>query len=454
MYFNILIAEDDDSIRELICHNIERIFAKDYPSLNLKLVDVDNGKKAVEIAKEQKQEIILTDIVMPQMTGIEATKIIRTFDKTVPILALTTLDTSQEIDEIMNSGVSTYTKKPLNRKIFTAQIKMLVDFYLNRQLKYNKNTINLFTKNIFKRKTDFTIDREEDLMEFWEFLIQYFDKEYSNIPEILNIIYDLELGLLKNNSDNHIMLEENENHIYLTVYDINDYAFKYMEKLVSEVNDVDFENIKYNHNSISFILNKIPEVKEIEKEVITEDEQAIEKKEIPTVHLSAIRYSIAEYVSAVELLDELDPNIQDKIEMFFDTIDLLFITLYKFEDNSNDSKLLIKEIIQSFEKFNTILLNIGVFNTIANSFAQLIEFMKCLDYEIFNDTDKRILFSSVLQSVCGDIEKWINVIFIDKDTDNIHYFDASFADNCFTIENLFTEVESELADDDDDLEFF
>ena len=45
----------------------------------------------------------------------------------------------------------------------------------------------------------------------------------------------------------------------------------------------------------------------------------------------------------------------------------------------------------------------------------------------------------MFQSVIGDIEKWINIIFIDRDTDNIHYLDASFVDNCYTIENVFSE---------------
>ena len=177
-------------------------------------------------------------------------------------------------------------------------------------------------------------------------------------------------------------------------------------------------------------------------------------KKTSNIELDAIRYSITEYVTAVDFINELDPTTYDKIEIFFETIDLLFITLYEFEDPLNNTKKLIDEVIQSLKKFNLILTNMGIFDVVANSFALLIDFMKNLKHEIFDYIEKRILFSNVLQSVLGDIEKWINVVFMDKNTDNIHYFDASFADNCLTIENLFIEVENTFEDSDDDLEFF
>ena len=49
---------------------------------------VDNGEAAVEMVKTNKYDIVLMDIHMPGISGIEATKIIRTFDKELTIFAL------------------------------------------------------------------------------------------------------------------------------------------------------------------------------------------------------------------------------------------------------------------------------------------------------------------------------------------------------------------------------
>lgn len=59
---------------------------------------------------------------------------------------------------------------------------------------------------------------------------------------------------------------------------------------------------------------------------------------------------------------------------------------------------------------------------------------------------------SMFRGVGVDLESWISTIFIHHSTEDIHYFDASFANNCFEIESLLQQKEIESSDDD--LEFF
>ena len=52
-----------------------------------------------------------------------------------------------------------------------------------------------------------------------------------------------------------------------------------------------------------------------------------------------------------------------------------------------------------------------------------------------------------------DFDKWIDLVFISKKTDNIHYFDASFANTCLELEMIFKSKDN-IKYDDDNLEFF
>jgi len=54
-------------------------------------------------------------------------------------------------------------------------------------------------------------------------------------------------------------------------------------------------------------------------------------------------------------------------------------------------------------------------------------------------------------SVLEDLYNWIDMVFVQKNTDNVNYFDASFSNTCLELENIF---ESETSQDDDSLDFF
>ncbi|GER59966.1 histidine kinase [Patiriisocius marinus] len=81
---NILIV-DDNKINQLITRKfVERHGAKGNT--------VGSGQEAIELAKNNKYDVILMDINMPEMNGFEATEIIRSFDNEIPIIALTAVD--------------------------------------------------------------------------------------------------------------------------------------------------------------------------------------------------------------------------------------------------------------------------------------------------------------------------------------------------------------------------
>jgi len=117
----ILVAEDEELnwmfIREMLRKTGARIIrAKD-------------GIEAVELTKEFHPDAVLMDIKMPEMNGIEATKQIRAFSATVPIIAQTAYVMAEEQAESIRAGCNHFVTKPLDRTV----VMELIDSYFRKQ---------------------------------------------------------------------------------------------------------------------------------------------------------------------------------------------------------------------------------------------------------------------------------------------------------------------------------
>lgn len=113
---DILVVEDNDSNYFLVetmlsDHNLER---------------ARNGKEAVEMAKSRKFAIILMDVRMPVMDGLEATRQIRKFDDKIPIVALTANSFDSDREAAIEAGCSAYLAKPVRQKdLLSVMAKLL-----------------------------------------------------------------------------------------------------------------------------------------------------------------------------------------------------------------------------------------------------------------------------------------------------------------------------------------
>jgi CheY-like chemotaxis protein/serine phosphatase RsbU (regulator of sigma subunit) len=112
---NILIAEDVDINFYLLVEALKQTKANVRRALN--------GVEAVKYCKENKVDIILMDIRMPEMDGIEATKAIRKFNTDIPIIAQTAHGEESDMENIEAAGCNDYISKPINLKSFLATIK-------------------------------------------------------------------------------------------------------------------------------------------------------------------------------------------------------------------------------------------------------------------------------------------------------------------------------------------
>ncbi|WP_343912978.1 ATP-binding protein [Aquimarina litoralis] len=115
--YKILIVEDN-KINQIVTKNVLK--TKGYPS-----EIADDGLIATQMVKETHYDLILMDLNMPNMGGMEATKIIRTFNPTVPIIALTASDTQDTVQAILdsNSGFNDFLRKPYKNEEFFHKIE-------------------------------------------------------------------------------------------------------------------------------------------------------------------------------------------------------------------------------------------------------------------------------------------------------------------------------------------
>jgi len=115
----VLIVEDD-----LVSSQYLRKILGKY---DITVIHAENGEQAVEFVKNTPDiDLILMDIRMPVMDGIEAIKLIKQIDPDLPIIAQTAYTFSEEKNKIMSSGCNGYLAKPLD----SVKLNALIDRYL------------------------------------------------------------------------------------------------------------------------------------------------------------------------------------------------------------------------------------------------------------------------------------------------------------------------------------
>jgi len=235
--------------------------------------------------------------------------------------------------------------------------------------------------------------------------------------------------------------------------EINDYSFleKYHKDIDTLTDELAAKNIqlektvRFYKNSIELLkTDSLPKVQKNTAK-IEHDDSSLQKD---------IHVSHNDQISAVEFIKTLDDSMIDKIEGFLHELDRLVMIVYDIEDsNSAQVKEQISKMVEIFDEFIRIVDALVSFPLIVRAFQTYREFLENLDLSFTEDKAKKKLFVNLLLGLSGDLESWIKNVFIDRIAIDINYLDASFANNCLTIEKQFTKSEDE-DEDEDDLELF
>lgn len=120
MMYKILLVEDDKNISEMLCDYFTE------KSSNKILVDVaDNGKKGADMAFENTYDLLLLDIMLPQLDGFEICKEVRRFSD-VPIMFITARCAQEDILTGYALGCDDYIVKPFSLPVFYNKVNALI----------------------------------------------------------------------------------------------------------------------------------------------------------------------------------------------------------------------------------------------------------------------------------------------------------------------------------------
>jgi two-component system KDP operon response regulator KdpE len=113
----ILIVDDEPGLRDLVRINLEHE--------GFAVVQAENGSQGLEAVRSEHPDLVILDVMMPEMDGWEACQKLREFSQ-VPVLMLTARVQSQDIVTGLNSGADDYLLKPFNMDELMARVRALL----------------------------------------------------------------------------------------------------------------------------------------------------------------------------------------------------------------------------------------------------------------------------------------------------------------------------------------
>ncbi|MFT4876889.1 MAG: two-component system alkaline phosphatase synthesis response regulator PhoP [Bacteroidia bacterium] len=199
MVKKILIVDDEQDIVELLKYNLEKEGYKCYTA--------NNGEEGVAKAKDKKPDLILLDIMMPKVDGIEACRQIRADDDLSEVFIAFLTARGEEYSEIagFDVGADDYITKPIKPRVLISRIKALLS---RKKEDINKESIEIGDLLIDRNTFDVTLRGVRMTLPKKEFELLYLlaskpDKVFTR-EAILNKVWGLDVSVVDRTIDVHI----------------------------------------------------------------------------------------------------------------------------------------------------------------------------------------------------------------------------------------------------------
>lgn len=241
------------------------------------VIDTTSGADALEIVKEEKIDLILLDIVMPEIGGYEICEILKSNPDTkdIPIVFLTAKTDEDSIEKAYEIGGNDYIAKPLKPKELLARVKMQLELQsLIQNLEYMSSYDSM--TNIYNRR------------KFFELAEYKFDSQKDNLFAVM-----IDIDSFKNINDTY-------------GHDIGDNVIKTIIKTIQSILPEDSVFGRLGGEEFAIVCNHENETKlydliELMRKKVDESALDVENE---TIHFS-ISVGIAKYQDGTNALDEL-----------------------------------------------------------------------------------------------------------------------------------------------------
>jgi two-component system alkaline phosphatase synthesis response regulator PhoP len=198
--YKVLVVDDDVDIVEILQYNLDKA--------GYKVASANNGKQAVEIVKTFLPDLIIMDIMMPKMDGVEASRIIREMPEAAETYIIFLTARAEEYSEIaaFDTGADDYITKPIRPRALVSRISAIFKRRSKREQAHNTLSVGdlvIDRQSYTVYKADQPINLPKKEFELLYFLAQHPNKVFSR-EDLLQNIWGADVYVLARTVDVHI----------------------------------------------------------------------------------------------------------------------------------------------------------------------------------------------------------------------------------------------------------
>lgn len=189
----ILVVEDDESIGELV---------RDLLMLSgYEVAKTDNGKTALELIKKNSYDLIILDVMLPEINGFEIMEKIKKY--AIPVLFLSAKDDAESVIKGLKLGAQDYIRKPFNRLELLARIEIILKRETKEKMVYTFKELELNTlkRKVFLRGEEVELRPKE--YELLELFMKNVDIAFTR-EELLDKVWGITSQIETRTVDYHI----------------------------------------------------------------------------------------------------------------------------------------------------------------------------------------------------------------------------------------------------------
>ncbi len=436
---NILIVDDNRNNRMILKLLLED-YEEENENVSFEIEEAEDGLIAVEKCRKNSFDIVLMDIMMPNMDGIEATKIIREENQKMMIIAVSAVDDSERKKLILNNGAEDYISKPVNSDIFISRIANYITLIEARSHKRsNLQGVNLFTQEIFCWQTKFFITSEDALSEFWEYFLLGSEQKYDDLSDVVRTVFAIADIQVRLGTQSEIIIEDSEESKFFTLTMIDALPPKVLE-LTLKKNQIECAH-KIADGKISFELKKIISVEEtaLQEQVVVAPVIAQEEETVA----SPVEFTHSE--QNLQVFDYLDADDLDELEEFAAKLNSLMLIV----GSGGITEEEVTEIYTYLEKLGSILATYSEVYPISKALNELSNDMATHVEEFVQNSEA---LGPMCKAFSNDFSNWIEMSF-HTGAPSTDFMNDTIAVNCQTIGGMLKmdEAPADGGDDFDDI---
>jgi len=483
---SVLFIDDVDHVRELVEKMLRRLFKAVYVA--------SNGEEGLKIYKEKSPDLIITDINMPVMDGIEMIEVIRTGDIEQKIIILSAHNDHSFFEKAVNLKIDGYLIKPIDMQMLMKAVDNSVRLIvqkreleaLNRQLE--KRVEEEVEKNSQKDKllismlTSFLETSPNPILALEDGIVTFANNRFLNLcgltkDEMIGGNFNIESILEKRKGFLYALSEMDKQEPHknrvsiktpqgrsileseipsfgenkLKVYTLNDITVNEYQKLKIEQYSERLEDyIKAVRRAApSEIQHKIQQPEKPQLATETVDASVI--RQLDDTEQEVLKKSHqGREISSQEYANEIDSYVLEEMQELTELENEITDTLLEMEDQNNFAH--IKTVADRLGRYASTISLLFEFADLSYAVKSLADLLNGIDINSLDDSKKRKV-NLYLNNIVLDLVTWRRTIFIEQNSKDIHYLDSSLFSAILQLELVLNE-DKNAVDGGDDLELF